>query len=401
MTRANAIRVKSHALASRIDSMRAELDERRERSFTLRQLSRMQFQKDDVDYDDDDDASSRSCSDEEDFTDATTSRERELDVLSTQLARRDEEVRGLEAALRVARNRARDAEESLAAAHGDAARTRMETEKMVVDLKNERACAVEATEALAASVSREEATSRAFEEASRRGREALALARELEREHGKAMERLKREIEMKCGVRVEAAETRARELEAALRRERSRARERERESERGRLRDNATVNAADERAEAMREELKDRDRIIEEMKMKMERLYDSNAKFKDMYEKAGERARLELRKNSELSERILTLERRISDMRGDHIRAETELKQRVESALLDLQKSRERELAEAKAKFEYGAELENARAALESAESREAHAIEAFKSMENAKDSIYKSYIALLAESRS
>jgi len=102
-----------------------------------------------------------------------------------------------------------------------------------------------------------------------------------------------------------------------------------------------------------------------------------------------------------LSERILTLERRISDMRGDHIRAETELKQRVESALLDLQKSRERELAEAKEKFEHFAELENARAALESAESREAHALEAFKSMENAKDSIYKSYIALLAESRS
>jgi hypothetical protein len=397
MTRANAIRVKSHALASRIDSMRAELDERRERSLTLRQLSRMRFQKDD----DDSDASSRSCSDEEDFTDATTSRERELNVLSTQLARRDEEVRGLEAALRVARDRARDAEESLAAARDEAVRTRMETEKMAVDLKNERTCAVEATEALAASVSREEATSRAFEEASTRGREAVALARELEREHGKAMERLKREIEIKCDVRVEAAETRASELEAALRRERSRARERERESERGRLRDNATVSAADERAEAMREELKNRERVIDEMKIKMERLYDSNAKFKDMYEKAGERARLELRKNSELSERILTLERRISDMRGDHIRAETELKQRVESALLDLQKSRERELAEAKEKFEHFAELENARAALESAESREAHALEAFKSMENAKDSIYKSYIALLAESRS
>jgi hypothetical protein len=357
----------------------------------------MRFQKDD----DDSDASSRSCSDEEDFTDATTSRERELNVLSTQLARRDEEVRGLEAALRVARDRARDAEESLAAARDEAVRTRMETEKMAVDLKNERTCAVEATEALAASVSREEATSRAFEEASRRGREAVALARELEREHGKAMERLKREIEIKCDVRVEAAETRASELEAALRRERSRARERERESERGRLRDNATVSAADERAEAMREELKNRERVIDEMKIKMERLYDSNAKFKDMYEKAGERARLELRKNSELSERILTLERRISDMRGDHIRAETELKQRVESALLDLQKSRERELAEAKEKFEHFAELENARAALESAESREAHALEAFKSMENAKDSIYKSYIALLAESRS
>jgi hypothetical protein len=164
--------------------------------------------------------------------------------------------------------------------------------------------------------------------------------------------------------------------------------------------DETRADALESRVEALMGELQLRDATAAALELRLKSAYKSNGRFKDMSENAGARVRVELQKNIELSERIVTLERRVSDMRDDHIRAECALKERVERALVDLQKSREREVAEAKLKCEFAAELDNVRAVLDDVQAREARAIEAFKSMEKSKNSIYKAYTELLVESR-
>ena len=68
-------------------------------------------------------------------------------------------------------------------------------------------------------------------------------------------------------------------------------------------------------------------------------------------------------------------------MRRDHVDAEMDLKRRVEESLMKVRAANDDARAEAKQKFEFKAQLEDALAKLKAAEEREAHARESLTSM--------------------
>jgi len=123
-------------------------------------------------------------------------------------------------------------------------------------------------------------------------------------------------------------------------------------------------------------------------------LYDANAQMKSMAERARASHREELRRNGELSQRVVDLERRAEDARDDGFKAERALKSRVERALDDLQKSQSALISESKAKFEFKAASEHARAELELAEARETRAVAALAAMEKEKNALYADFLS-------
>jgi hypothetical protein len=131
-----------------------------------------------------------------------------------------------------------------------------------------------------------------------------------------------------------------------------------------------------------------------ELRGKVRALYDANAQMKSMAERARASHREELRRNGELSQRVVDLERRAEDARDDGFKAERALKSRVERALDDLQKSQSALISESKAKFEFKAASEHARAELELAEARETRAVAALAAMEKEKNALYADFLS-------
>ena len=178
--------------------------------------------------------------------------------------------------------------------------------------------------------------------------------------------------------------------------ERERARTRELRSEE--TKDEAETSRANARLEdalgAERERATRLERERDELRGKVRALYDANAQMKSMAERARAKHREELRRNGELSQRVVDLERRAEDARDDGFRAERALKSRIERALDDLQKSQSALILESKAKFELKAALEHARAELERAEAREARAVAALAAMEREKNALYADFLS-------
>lgn len=122
--------------------------------------------------------------------------------------------------------------------------------------------------------------------------------------------------------------------------------------------------------------------------------------LKTRAEEANARATNETKRLASAMDGVGTLERRIADMRREHIASEREWRHRLEGVMERERASQEDARAEAKEKFAYKAELEDALAKLRVAEEREAHARDSLESVTRSKDLIYKAYLELLAQTQ-
>ena len=342
----------------------------------------------------------RWCSNDENAAHIVASLENDARTLSVSLARRDAALADTERELATARARAKGAELELEQTRDALVDAERAVDSARVDAERERSSAIEATEALVCAIADAESCARALAEAQgtiaalERANAKASVARD------EAVERANAECEARAALRIERIERRARAAEAEahdalerLRRRDANARAASETSseEAAALRETVSALELDAQRAARRED------ALEE---KLARVYDSNASLKAMAEKANERARAELKKNAALHDRITTLERRVSDMRRDHVDAEMDLKRRVEESLMKVRAANDDARAEAKQKFEFKAQLEDALAKLKAAEEREAHARESLTSMVTSKELIYKAYVELLEQTQ-
>jgi hypothetical protein len=189
---------------------------------------------------------------------------------------------------------------------------------------------------------------------------------------------------------IEALET----TELAMERERMRTREKRSEEANDEAETSRANARLDDALKVERERTTRLERENGELRGKVRALYDANAQMKSMAERARASHREELRRNGELSQRVVDLERRAEDARDDGFKAERALKSRVERALDDLQKSQSALISESKAKFEFKAASEHARAELELAEARETRAVAALAAMEKEKNALYADFLS-------
>ena len=327
------------------------------------------------------------------FVDASA-REHDANILSLSLARREREVAALREALRRAedeRDAALSESRDAALERDDATRRRDEAETRA---NAERDAAADACEALERVARDEDAWRAKSERWALKYREEREMRAEFERAAASTRAKEEKALEARHEARVLELMEKLETTELAMERERARTRELRSEE----TKDETETSRANARLEdalgAERERATRLERERDELRGKVRALYDANAQMKSMAERARAKHREELRRNGELSQRVVDLERRAEDARDDGFRAERALKSRVERALDDLQKSQSALILESKAKFELKAALEHARAELERAEAREARAVAALAAMEREKNALYADFLS-------
>ena len=326
--------------------------------------------------------------------------ENDARTLSVSLARRDAALADAERDARAWRARANANERALEQTRDALATSERAADVARADAARERASAIEATEALVRAIADGEAYAEALGEANEKIEKLERARRESTAARDEAVERARAECEARAVTRIERIERRAHaaEMEAHNAMERLRTRDASARA--------ASATASDETSvlretiNALELDVQRAQRREEAFEEKLGRVYDSNGSLKAMADKSNERARAELKKNAALHDRITTLERRVSDMRRDHVDAEMELKRRVEESLMKVRVAHEDARVEAKQKFEFKAELDDALAKLKVVEEREAHARESLQSMVKSKELIYKAYVELLEQTQ-
>jgi len=319
------------------------------------------------------------------FVDASA-RENDANILSLSLARREREVAALREALRRAedeRDAALSESRDAALERDDATRRRDEAETRA---NAERDAAADACEALRSVAAGEDAWRAKSETWALKYREERRMRMEFERATASARAKEKKAVEARCEARVseliEALET----TELAMERERMRTREKRSEEANDEAETSRANARLDDALKVERERTTRLERENGELRGKVRALYDANAQMKSMAERARASHREELRRNGELSQRVVDLERRAEDARDDGFKAER--------ALDDLQKSQSALISESKAKFEFKAASEHARAELELAEARETRAVAALAAMEKEKNALYADFLS-------
>ena len=316
----------------------------------------------------------------------------ELNALAIALARRDAELSAVHREMIELRGALERTSGDAEARARDVATSTMTIDALTIELDTERRVSIDTAEALERAIERASRTSereKALEEALEVER---ARRRRAERDVAPARERGRKEGAIEGESKAAAMMGVIEGLEKELERVRGRLRRRDDDAAAGDAERRRKRDARDVERETLREEVRTLESERERLRASLKAAYDANASLKATCERNADRSRAEAARRVELAERVVTLERRIDDMRAQHLDAELGYKTRLEKTLEDLRSSRNEVVSESKARREAEAELERAKSALESAETRERRVAETLEHTKSARTRIEKAY---------